>query len=86
MEEKWKAKTIYLFAIIEAYDDRIAFNSIEDAYDYAYNYLIDSGYDPTDDKYEVFKDLKKNFESDGFYINEILWCYSIPLYEKSENN
>lgn len=86
MKEKWKAKTIYLFAIVEAYDDRIAFNSIEDAYDYAYDYLIDKGYDPTNDEYKVFKDLKKNFKSDGFYINEILWCEFISLYEKIKNN
>ena len=86
MEEKWKKKTIYMLLIVEAYDDRIAFYSIEDAYDYACDYLINKGYDPTNDEYKVFKNLKENFEPDGFYINEILSCYPSLLYEKSKNN
>ena len=84
MKEKWK--TVYLLEIYDTYDDHIVFDSIEDAYDYAYNYLIDKGYDPTNDVYEVFKDLKENFEPDYFYIDEVLWCYSIPYMGNPENN
>lgn len=60
-----------------------AFSSIEDAYDAAYDQLINWGYNPEDeDEASFFTDLKESYDNPdykGFFVDEVLWCWEVPL-------
>lgn len=53
------------------------FLNLEDARDYAYEQLIDWGYDPENDDCNVFKELDESYKNknySGFWVDELLWC------------
>lgn len=81
--KQWK--TIYLLRLYETdeVDDCIVFDTIEAAYDYAYNYLIKEGYDPTNDTCGVFKELERKTVPDYFYVDQILDCYLVPYLKEN---
>ena len=53
------------------------FLNLEDARDFAYKALIEWGYDPKNDEYNVFKELDESYKDNrysGFWVDELLWC------------
>ena len=61
-----------------------AFDSLELAYNYTWDRLIDDGYDPENDTEEIFKDLSESYNDkkyDGFYIEDLAWCYAIDYFK-----
>ena len=54
------------------------FLNLADARDYAHKQLIDWGYNPEDDKYNIFKELEESYKDQkyaGFQIDELLYCH-----------
>ena len=60
-----------------------AFSTLERAYDAAYDQLINWGYNPDDeDEKNFFEELKSTYENQnysGFSVDEVLWCWAVPL-------
>ena len=60
-----------------------AFSTLEKARDYATQLLKDDGYDPDNDKDGVFEELNNTYNdknSSGFYVQGILYCYSVNYH------
>ena len=54
------------------------FLNLSEARDYAYKQLIDWGYDPDNDEYNIFKELEESYKDEryaGFWVDELLYCY-----------
>lgn len=65
--------------IVEVEDGHIeVFLNLEEARDYAYEQLVDWGYDPKNDEDGVFKELEKTYKDEnfvGFWVDPVIWCY-----------
>ena len=61
------------------------FETLELAYNYTWDALIDDGYDPENDTYAVFKDLAESYANknyDGFYVEDLVWCYAVDYIKE----
>lgn len=59
-------------------ENKEVFLNLEDARDFAYKQLIEWGYNPENDDYNVFKELDESYKDNkyaGFWIDELLYCY-----------
>lgn len=60
-----------------------AFSTLEKAYDAAYDQLVNWGYNPDDeDEKNFFEELKSTYENknySGFSVDEVLWCWEVPI-------
>lgn len=76
--------------LVEDYDsEHLTFESFEDAVKYATNYIDAKPQFTDSEKVDLFKELIQSIVDrdtekwgQGYSIDEMLWCWEIPYYQK----